>query len=368
MAATSALTSAPMSVTAPASTQTVRSSAGEPTWLAITPGLRKIPEPITAPATNIVVEKRPNAESNPWLARRTSAWRPLSLMVAGSMRRLASGYQGRWSKAAVRAGRSKLIRIGWSGGPSCWRAPIAREIMAWSANAVLSFGSSRSGDGLQIGAHALVGGRVVEHGGIRVDLPVRAGFAVKVGPPVAMLGQALRAPLGPAHQHARPALVAVLHGGFCVRELSQIPVAADPRVQVLVVPVAILEQSGEGILRGLADLPLETLAVSGHESLLDEIKNSVALDRFKLGVEREGPGEIHHHFAAPVDAQIGKTHFPHHRVAGFVPQLAGHVPIVIPRFIGRLGEDAGHHFGHVDFPQPLVKHHQRLGLRREFGI
>src|SRR5262249_35581984 len=35
-----------------------------------------------------------------------------------------------------------------------------------------------------------------------------------------------------------------------------------------------------------------------------------------------------------------------------------------PRLARRLRDDTRHHFGHVDFAEPLVEHHERLGPRR----
>src|SRR5437867_2955152 len=45
----------------PATSHTLSSNSGDPTCAAITPGLRKIPEPITPPATSIVALNRPSA-------------------------------------------------------------------------------------------------------------------------------------------------------------------------------------------------------------------------------------------------------------------------------------------------------------------
>jgi hypothetical protein len=73
IAAISELTSAPNSVMTPAISHTANSISGEPIWLAMTPGLRKMPEPITAPTTNMVVEKKPSDARSPTLARWTSA-------------------------------------------------------------------------------------------------------------------------------------------------------------------------------------------------------------------------------------------------------------------------------------------------------
>ena len=58
--AISAFVSAPNSVMTPARIQTSRINSGEPSCPAITPVLRKIPEPMTPPMTSIIVENRPN--------------------------------------------------------------------------------------------------------------------------------------------------------------------------------------------------------------------------------------------------------------------------------------------------------------------
>ena len=75
MLAISALVSAPNRVSTPASTQTPSSSSGEPTWLAMTPGLRKMPEPITPPTTIMIVVNRPSEGSNPAPTRWSAAVR-----------------------------------------------------------------------------------------------------------------------------------------------------------------------------------------------------------------------------------------------------------------------------------------------------
>src|SRR5437773_4918800 len=64
-AANSAVLNAPSNVITPATTQIPSNAVGEPNCAAITPGLRKIPDPITPPATNIVVLKNPSAGSSP---------------------------------------------------------------------------------------------------------------------------------------------------------------------------------------------------------------------------------------------------------------------------------------------------------------
>src|SRR5688572_30864099 len=53
----------------------------------------------------------------------------------------------------------------------------------------------RTGDGFEVGADLFVGGVEGEDGGVGFDVPGFAGVAVGVGPPVAMLGEALVAPL-----------------------------------------------------------------------------------------------------------------------------------------------------------------------------
>src|SRR5580765_4920847 len=70
MLAISALVSAPKRVITPARSQTPRSSSGEPSWLAITPGLRKMPEPITPPTTIMIVVKRPREGGRPGVEER----------------------------------------------------------------------------------------------------------------------------------------------------------------------------------------------------------------------------------------------------------------------------------------------------------
>ena len=55
-------------------------------------------------------------------------------------------------------------------------------------------------------------------------------------------------------------------------------------------------------------------------------------------------------------------------MARFIPELAAHVPIVAPGFVRCLCDDAGHHLRHIDFSQPLVVHHQHLGLGRLLWI
>src|SRR4051812_28282144 len=61
----SAFVSAPNIVMIPATTQTLSRTVGDPNSAAITPGLRKIPEPITPPTTSIVVVKTPRLGRRP---------------------------------------------------------------------------------------------------------------------------------------------------------------------------------------------------------------------------------------------------------------------------------------------------------------
>src|SRR5947207_15506558 len=65
MRAISELVSAPNRVMTPANIQTARSNSGEPIWAAITPGLRKMPEPMTPPTTMVMVVKRPRVGRRP---------------------------------------------------------------------------------------------------------------------------------------------------------------------------------------------------------------------------------------------------------------------------------------------------------------
>src|SRR6266567_4296200 len=84
--------------------------------------------------------------------------------------------------------------------------------------------SGRADQFLQIRADSLVGRRVGQYCRVRFDAPVFAGLAVKVRPPIAVLGQPLLTPAFPIHQHARPAFVPVADGFLGIFELSQIPV------------------------------------------------------------------------------------------------------------------------------------------------
>jgi hypothetical protein len=94
----------------------------------------------------------------------------------------------------------------------------------------------------------------------------------------------------------------------------------------------------------------------------------VALERGELGIQRQRPCGIDADKLRPVDARAAEPGFPHHGVAGFIPELAGHIHRVIPRLAGRLGDDGGDDFRHVDLPQPLVIHHQRLGIGGHLGV
>src|SRR5437588_5748405 len=68
MLAISALVSAPNNVIAPANSQIPSSNSGEPIWAAITPGFRKIPEPMTPPTTIMMVVKRLSVGTRPDVA------------------------------------------------------------------------------------------------------------------------------------------------------------------------------------------------------------------------------------------------------------------------------------------------------------
>ena len=126
-------------------------------------------------------------------------------------------------------------------------------------------------------------------------------------------------------------------------------------------PVVVLEKPRERVAGGEADFPFVAFTGLGHEALLDEVEDGVAFQRRELGVEGEGPGEVDHHLV-PVDPGGHETGLAHHGVAGFVPELAGHVAVVAPGFAGRLGDDAGHHLGHIDFTDAFVEHHQCLRI------
>src|SRR5688572_15096119 len=63
--AISAFVRAPNKVITPARIHTNKSSSGEPSCAAMTPGLRKMPEPITPPTTSITVENNPSVGNNP---------------------------------------------------------------------------------------------------------------------------------------------------------------------------------------------------------------------------------------------------------------------------------------------------------------
>src|SRR5258707_15089430 len=74
---------------------------------------------------------------------------------------------------------------------------------------------------------------------------------------------------------------------------------------------------------------------------------------------------IDHNLLRPIDAQVGKAHFPHHCMTGLVPQLTAHVAIIFPWPARCFRDDACHHFRHINLSEALVKHHQRLGFGRE---
>ena len=82
-----------------------------------------------------------------------------------------------------------------------------------------------------------------------------------------------------------------------------------------------------------ADFPFKPFSILWHESLFDEVKHGVPLDRFELRVQRQRPCEVHHDLSGPVNAETDEACFAHHRVTCFVPELAGHVPVIIPRFV-----------------------------------
>ena len=68
MLETSALVSAPNKVMIPANSQTPSNNSGEPTWPAMTPALRKIPEPMTPPTIIMMVVNSPRVGNNPLLS------------------------------------------------------------------------------------------------------------------------------------------------------------------------------------------------------------------------------------------------------------------------------------------------------------
>ena len=74
---------------------------------------------------------------------------------------------------------------------------------------------------------------------------------------------------------------------------------------------------------------------------------------------------VDHHFAWPVDSEIHKANLPHHGMTCLIPKLSRNVLVIFPGFVGSFREDTRHHLWGVDLPEPLVKHHQRLGLGLE---
>ena len=121
-------------------------------------------------------------------------------------------------------------------------------------------------------------------------------------------------------------------------------------MQHLIGPVEILKGRSEWASRHNGRFPFVPLAGLGHQTLFNEVEHGMPFLGSELGVQPEGPGEVHRHLLGPVDAGTGEPDFTHHRMAGFVPKLSAHVPVVAPRFVGRLGDDAGHHLRHIDFP------------------
>src|SRR2546426_1822397 len=104
MLAISALVSAPNNVIAPANSQIPSSNCGEPIWAAITPGLRKIPEPMTPPTTIIMVVNRPSDGSRPGVVDR--CWPAVEgmLKAPSTKRQAPEKLQIPSSKAALRPG------------------------------------------------------------------------------------------------------------------------------------------------------------------------------------------------------------------------------------------------------------------------
>jgi hypothetical protein len=113
---------------------------------------------------------------------------------------------------------------------------------------------------------------------------VKAGSPIEFGPPIAVLGQTFFAPIFPIHQHARPAFVAVSDRALRVVEFLQVPIPADARMEDFIGLIIVLENRGERVVRGAADLPFEALAVLGHETLFDKIEHGMPFDRLELGV------------------------------------------------------------------------------------
>ena len=224
------------------------------------------------------------------------------------------------------------------------------------------------GEVFEVGADGLVGGGVGEDLGVGNDAPVLAGLAIDFGPPVAVLGKALLTPAFPVHEDAGPAFVAVADGLLGVGEFLEIPVAADAGVEDFVGPIVVLEEGGEGVVGGEANFPFEAFAGAGHEALLDVVEDGVAFEGLELGVEGEGPGVVDHDLDGPVDAEVGKADFAHHGVAGFIPKLTGEVAVVVPGFAGGFDDDAGHHFGDVDFAKAFVEEHEGFGQGRELVV
>jgi hypothetical protein len=65
-----------------------------------------------------------------------------------------------------------------------------------------------------------------------------------------------------------------------------------------------------GAVNLLANLPFETLAGLGHETLLNKIEHCVPFLRRQLEIQTTGPSGIHHHQLAPIKAETGEARFP----------------------------------------------------------
>ena len=110
------------------------------------------------------------------------------------------------------------------------------------------------------------------------------------------------------------------------------------------------DKKSEETLAELRGLGTSAITVSTDVTDRGDLENMVATVTHELG---------------PIETEPREAHLANHGVARLVPELAGHVEVVAPRFAGRLADDRRHHLGHVDFTQPLVEHHERLVARRE---
>ena len=74
-----------------------------------------------------------------------------------------------------------------------------------------------------------------------------------------------------------------------------------------------------------------------------------------MQIQSQRKADVEWDLGFPVHPARFERDGPHHRVPCFVPQLARIVAIELPRLVGALGHERGHHLGDVHLERPFAE-------------